>query len=127
MYEEILQLVKEHLTNDPGVSATVPAEKADSVHEEVAQQINTGIQNPASLLGEGGITSLLSGGMGANNPIVSNLVNNLVVKCGLSPEAGGAITAALPSLLQKVVSHGSGGDSPFGGLGGLAKGLGGLF
>ena len=127
MYEEILQLVKEHLTNDPEVSATVPAETADSVHEEIAQQIHAGIQNPTSLLGEGGITSLLSGGMGANNPIVSNLVNNLVAKCGLSPEAGGAITAALPGLLQKVVSHSSGGDSPFGGLGGLTKGLGGLF
>jgi hypothetical protein len=124
MYEEILQLVKEHLTNNPEVAATVPAEQADSVHQEIAEQIHTGLQNPASLLGEGGITSLLSGGMGASNPIVSNLVNNLVAKCGLSPEAGGAITAALPGLLQKVVSHASGSDSPFGGL---TKSLGGLF
>lgn len=127
MYEEILQLVKEHLTSDPQVSATIPPEKADDVHREIADQIHTGIQNPAALLGEGGIASLLSGGLGSGSPIVSNLVNNLVSKCGLSAEAGSAITAALPGLLQKVMSHGGSGDSPLGGLGGLAKGLGGLF
>lgn len=123
MYEEILQLVKEHLTSDPQVAATIPAEKADDVHREIATQINTGVQNPAALLGEGGIASLLSGGLGAGNPIVSNLVNNLVSKCGLSPEAGNAITAALPGLLQKVLNHPSAGESPLGGLGGFAKGL----
>ena len=127
MYEEILQLVKEHLSNDPQVAATIPAEKADDVHQEIASQINTGIQNPAALLGEGGIASLLGGGLGSGSPIVGNLVNNLVSKCGLSPEAGSAITAALPGLLQKVLTHGSAGDSPLGGLGGFAKGLGNLF
>ena len=127
MYEEILQVVKEHLSNDPEVSATVPAEQADSVHREIADQIHTGLQNPTALLGEGGITSLLSGGLGSGNPMVSNLVNNLVSKCGLSAEAGSAITAALPGLLQKVVSQGSGGNSALGGLGGFAKGLGDLF
>jgi hypothetical protein len=127
MYEEILQLVKEHLTSDPQVAATVPAEKADDVHQEIASQINTGIQNPAALLGEGGIASLLSGGLGSNSPIVGNLVNNLVSKCGLSPEAGSAITTALPGLLQKVLAHASGGNFSSGGLGGFAKGLGDLF
>lgn len=127
MYEEILQLVKEHLTNDPQVTATIPAEKADDVHREIAGQINTGIQNPAALLGEGGIASLLSGGLGSGSPIVSNLVNNLVSKCGLSPEAGSAITAALPGLLQKVLTHGSTGDSSSNSLGGFVKGLGNFF
>ena len=126
MFDDILKIVQEHLGNDPEVAATLPPEQADSVHREVAEQIHTGIQNPAALLGEGGISSLLSGGPGANNPIVGNLVNNLVVKCGLSPEAGSAITAALPGLLQKVLSHGSGSDFPFGGFGGLSKGLGGF-
>lgn len=127
MYEEILQIVKEHLSSDPQVSATIPTEKADDVHKEVADQINNGIQNPAALLGEGGIASLMSGGLGAGSPIVSNLVNNLVSKCGLSAEAGSAITAALPGLLQKVLGHVTGGNFSSGGLGGFAKGLGGLF
>src|SRR6202012_1081699 len=108
MYEEILQLVKEHLTSDPAVAATIPAEKADDVHREIADQIHTGIQNPAALLGEGGLASLVSGGLGSGSPIVGNLVNNLVSKCGLSPEAGSAITSALPGLLQKVLTHGGG-------------------
>ena len=124
MYEEILALVKEHLTSDPQVAATVPADKADDVHKEIADQIHTGIQNPAALLGEGGIASLMSGGLGSGSPIVTNLVNNLVSKCGLSPEAGSAITAALPGLMQKVLGHVSGGGFASGGLGGFAKGLG---
>lgn len=127
MYEEILQLVKEHLTSDPQVAAAIPAEKADDVHQEIAGQINSGLQNPAALLGEDGIASLLSGGLGSGSPIVGNLVGNLVSKCGLSPEAGNAITAALPGLLQKVVAHAGAGGFASGGLGGLAKGLGDLF
>ncbi len=122
MFDEILQLVKEHLGNDPQVAATVPAEKADSVHREVAEQINTGLQNPTALLGEGGIASLLSGGPGSGNPIITNLVNGLVSKCGLSAEAGSAITASLPGLLQKVLSRGgSEGGGLLGGLGGFSK------
>jgi hypothetical protein len=136
MYEEILQIVKEHLTNNPEVAATIPEEQADSVHREIADQIHTGIQNPAallgeggiaSLMGEGGIASLMSGGPSSANPIVSNLVGNLVSKCGLSPEAGNAISAALPGLLQKVMSHEGVGNTFLGGLGGFSSGLGGLF
>lgn len=106
MFDQILQLVKGHMGNNPQVSSAVPAENEDAVHQEIASHINNGLQNQASQQGGiGGILSSLSGNLTSNNPIASaiegGLVGSLASKFGLPPAATGAIAAALPGLLQK--------------------------
>lgn len=110
MFDQILQLVKEHLGNNPQVASTIPQEKADAVHEEIATHITNGLQgqNPLSGLSGGGggflsnIVSSLGSGNLLTNALEGGLVSSLGSKLGLSPAATGAIAAALPGLLQKV-------------------------
>ncbi|HVU55712.1 MAG TPA: hypothetical protein VHD83_11700 [Puia sp.] len=120
MFEQILQAVKEHIGNDPHLSAAIPAEHTDAVHEAIATHIHETMQGqtPASestgglgnLGGLGNIgggilsnieNSLASGGIGTS-AITGGLVGALTGKLGLSPAITGAIAAALPGLLQKL-------------------------
>jgi hypothetical protein len=106
MFEQILQLVKEHLGNNPQVASTIPAEKADAVHEEIATHITNGLQGQAAPSGGGGLLSNIVSSLGSGNLLTSalegGLVSSLASKLGLPPAATGAIAAALPGLLQKV-------------------------
>ncbi len=109
MFDQILQLVKEHMGSTPEVSSAIPAENADAVHQEIATHINNGLQNQAAQQGGvGGLLSSLSGNLTSNNPVASaiegGLVGSLASKFGLSPMVTGAITAALPGLLQKFAN-----------------------
>jgi hypothetical protein len=145
MFDQILNLVKDQLGNNPQVSSAIPAGQEDAVHQEIASHVANGLQSQAtSAGGAGGLLSMLSGGIGSGSPITSaiegGLVGSLGTKFGLPPMATGAIAAALPGLLQKfahkandpndssitadsITSAFSGGGSG-GGLGGM---LGGLF
>jgi hypothetical protein len=106
MFDQVLQTVKDHLGNNPEISAAIPAEQQDAVHQEIANHVTNGIQNHlATQGGGGGLLSMLQGGIASGSPVVSaiegGLVGSLGSKFGLSPMVTGAIAAALPGLLQK--------------------------
>ena len=145
MFDQVLQMVKDHMGGNSQLSSAIPAGQEDAVHQEIASHITNGLQNQASSSGGvGGLLSMLSGGVSSGSPITSaiegGLVGSLGTKFGLPPLATGAIAAALPGLLQKfankandpndssitsdnITSAFSGGGSG-GGLGGM---LGGMF
>jgi hypothetical protein len=106
MFDQIKQLVEEHLGNNPEVSSNIPDDKKNDVYSEVAGHVTNGIQNHASAQG-GGILSMLEGAISSNSPLVNaiegGLVGSLAGKFGLPAAATGAIAASLPGLLQKFV------------------------
>jgi hypothetical protein len=96
MFDEILQTVKEHLNNNPQISSTIPADKQDAVHNEIADHITNGLQqHTASQSSFGGLLSSLEQQMAAGgtltNAIEGGLVSSLASKFGLSPMITGAI------------------------------------
>lgn len=106
MFDQILQMVKDHIGGNPQVANAIPAGQEDAVHQEIANHINNGLQTQAASGGGiGGMLSQLSGGLQSGNPIVNaiegGLVGSLGSKFGLPAGATGAIAAALPGLLQK--------------------------
>jgi len=106
MFDQILQLVKDHMGNDPQVSSTIPADQQEAVHNEIATHVTNGLKSGASIQGgAGGLLSMLQSGMASGSPVVTaiegGLVGSLASKFGLSPAITGAIAAALPGLLQK--------------------------
>jgi len=139
MFDQILQMVKDHIGGDPQASAAIPAEHADAVHHEIASQITSGLQNQAaSQGGSGGLLSMLTGAMGSGSPITSaiegGLVGSLGTKFGLPAAATGAIAAALPGILQKFAHKANDPndssitpDSITSSVSGAKGGLGGLF
>jgi len=107
MFDEILKMVKDHLGNNPEVSS-LPADQQDAVHNEVASQMTDALKNQASAQGgAGGLLSMLQNSLTSGSPVVhaieGGLVGGLLGKFGLSPTIAGAVTAALPGLLQKFV------------------------
>lgn len=106
MFDQIFDLVKEHLGNNPQVANTIPANQTDEINKEVASHIDNGIKNGAATHGGiGDLLSSLAGGATSGSPVTSaiegGLVNSLASKFGLPPAASGAIAAALPSILAK--------------------------
>ncbi|MEO6819998.1 MAG: hypothetical protein ABI204_09745 [Ginsengibacter sp.] len=105
MFDEILQMVKEHLAGNPAI-ANLPTDQADAVHNEIASHIaNATAQSPA----EGGgifdsLKNAIGGGGNITSAIEGSLVSSLGSKFGLSPSITGAIAGALPGLLQKFAN-----------------------
>ena len=58
MFDQILDLVKDHLGNNPEIASQIPDDKKEEVHKEVASQITSGIKDQAAQ--QGGIGGLLS-------------------------------------------------------------------
>lgn len=115
MFDQILDLVKEHLGNNPEVSAAIPADQQDAIHNEIANHLNNAVTSqPADGGGGmfGGILSKIEGGMSSGSPVASaiegGLVSSLASKFGLPPSVTGAIAGALPGLLQKYTSRTAG-------------------
>ena len=107
MFDEILKMVKDHLGNNQEVSS-LPADQQDAVHHEVATQVTNELKNQASAQGgAGGLLSMLQNSLTSGSPVVhaieGGLVGGLLGKFGLSPTIAGAVTAALPGLIQKFV------------------------
>ena len=123
MFDDVLQLVKEHLGNNPEVAQAIPPEQADAIHQEIATHVTNGLQGqtpPAEaggLFGAGGIGGVTSGGLLSSlenslasgniltSAISGGLVASLASKFGLPPAATGAIAAALPGLMQKLTQR----------------------
>ncbi|HEX8461382.1 MAG TPA: DUF937 domain-containing protein [Segetibacter sp.] len=106
MFDQILDLVKQQMGSNPQVSSAIPADQADDVHKEIATHITNGLATQASASGGvGGLLSQLQNGMSSGNPITNaiqgGLASSIGSKFGLSPMVTGAISAALPGLLQK--------------------------
>ncbi|HET7897181.1 MAG TPA: DUF937 domain-containing protein [Flavisolibacter sp.] len=106
MFDQILDMVKQHVGDNPEVKSAVPAGQEEAVHQEVAKQVASGLAAQAQQ--QGGVGELLSklqGGLTSNSPITNaiegGVVSSLASKFGLPPAVTGAIAAALPSLLQK--------------------------
>jgi uncharacterized protein YidB (DUF937 family) len=148
MFDQILDLVKQHVGTDPQAGAAIPASQADAVHKEIANHVTNGLASHASSQGGvGGLLSMLQGGAASGNPVSSaiqgGLASSLGSKFGLPPMVTGAISAALPGILQKFahkaadpndnsITHDSitkslSGLGGGGGLGNLGGGLGNLF
>ena len=112
MFDEILNLVKEHLGNNPEISSAIPAGQEDAVHKEIATHVTnslSGNQPAAESSGFGGLLSKLessvaSGGTTAS-AIEGGLVSSLASRFGLPPSVTGAIAGALPGLLQKYMAN----------------------
>lgn len=111
MFDQILDLVKQHLGNNPQIASAIPPGQENEVHNEIASQITNGLANQASGQGGvGGLLSMLQGG-GSGSPVSSaiegGLVSSLASKFGLPPSVTGAISSALPGVLQKFASKAS--------------------
>jgi hypothetical protein len=110
MFDQILQLVKEHLNNNPQLAGNIPPEQADDIHREIATHINNGLQEQPAPVAQGASGSVLSqlenslaSGNIATSAITGGLVGSLAGKFGLPPLITGAIAAALPGLMQKFM------------------------
>ncbi len=106
MFDQILDLVKQHVGSNPQISSAIPAGQAGEVHNEIATHITNGLASQASAQGgAGGLLSMLQGGISSGSPITSaiegGLASSIGSKFGLPPMVTGAISAALPGLLQK--------------------------
>jgi hypothetical protein len=107
MFDEILNLVKEHMGNNPAIAAAIPAGQEDAVHQEIATHLANSVT--ASQTGGGGLlgglVSKLESSVAEGGPVTSaiegGLVNSLTTKFGLPPSITGAIAGALPGILQK--------------------------
>jgi len=118
MFDDILNLVKEHLGNNPQISSAIPEDQADDVHREIATHVTNNLNNqPANQnSGFGGMfsnleNSVASGGM-LTSAIEGGLVSSLASKFGLSPMITGAIAGALPGILQKYMAKKTQGNMP---------------
>ena len=139
MFDQILNLVKEHLGSNPQVASAIPADKADAVHQEVASQITDNLKNQAGAQGGiGGLLSKFTGGVESGSTVTSaitgGLAGSLASKFGLPPAVIGAISGAVPGLLQKFAhkamdpnDNSISLDSIKGSLSGAAGGLGNMF
>jgi hypothetical protein len=135
MFEQILELVKDHIGNDPQIAQHIPPEQADAVHQAIAEHVTNTLQSqptqePATqsplgglgaLTGQGGLSALTAQGglsglvsqftnsLQSGSPIAAaiegGLVGTLGSRFGLGPAATGAIAAALPGLLQRMTAH----------------------
>jgi hypothetical protein len=108
MFDQILDLVKEHLNNDQQVAQQIPADKTNEVHREVAAHVDSGIKEQAAKSGIGGLLSSLAGQLSSGNTVTNAIQGGLVAtlgsKLGLPPAATGAIAAALPGILSKFAN-----------------------
>lgn len=139
MFDQILNLVKEHLGNNPQVAGAIPADKADAVHQEIASHVTDNLKSGAGI--QGGIGDLLSkftGGVESGSPVTSaitgGLAGSLASKFNLPPAVVGAISGAIPGILQKFAQKATDPndqsislDSITKSISGGAGGLGGMF
>jgi hypothetical protein len=109
MFDQLLQLVKDHVGTAPLAAAGIPPEQTDAVHQEIASHLSQGLQNQAAAQGGAeNLLSMLSSSLQSGNLLTSSitggLVGSLASKFGLPPAVTGAIAASLPGLLQRFAN-----------------------
>ena len=110
MFDQILALVKEHFSTNPQIAAAIPAGKEDEVHNEIATHVTNALTNHTPEAGGfGGLLSTFENSIAAGGPVVNaiegGLLSSLSSKFGLSPSITGAISGALPGILQKFAAN----------------------
>jgi hypothetical protein len=118
MFDQILALVKEHMANNPEIAAAIPAGQEDAVHNEIASHVvntlatQTAAAAATTAPASGGLGGLLSGlenSIAAGGPLVNaiegGLLSSLTSKFGLPPSITGAISGALPGIMQKFANN----------------------
>lgn len=136
MFDKIMGLVKDQVTNSIGSIPGIPADKKAQTIETTASSLMDGLKQHAV---GGGLQSLLGGG-GAPSGLSSGVVSALTQKVGLSPAIAQSVVAAVipavMSLFKKKIADpkepGFNLESLVGGLtggsgGGLMGAIGGLF
>src|ERR671926_35946 len=98
MFDQILDLVKQHIGNNPQVAQAIPPGQQEEVHREVANQVTSGLaQQAVAQGGVGGLLAQLQAGLASGSPVTNafegGLVSSLASKFGLPPAATGAIAA----------------------------------
>lgn len=105
MFDKVLDLVKQHIANDPEISELVPPGQQEDVNREVASGVNEGVKDSFTSGGIGGMLSSLTGGAGGGDmsaSIAKAVAERLHGKFGLSPEAIQKISSAIPGIIQKL-------------------------
>ena len=112
MFEQILQLVKDHIGNDPTIAQHIPPEQADAVHQAIAEHVTNTLQSqptegpatqsplggPGTPTGQGGLAGglggLTQGGLGG---LVSQFTNSLQSGSPLAAAIEGGLVGTLGS------------------------------
>jgi hypothetical protein len=121
MFEQILQLVKDHIGNDPNIAQHIPPEQADAVHQAIAEHVTNTLQSqptegPAAQsplgglgapTGQGGLATGLGGltqgglgnltGQGGLGSLVSQFTNGLQSGSPLAAALEGGLVGTLGS------------------------------
>ncbi len=135
MFEQILELVKDHIGNDPQIAQHIPPEQADAVHQAIAEHVTNTLQNqsqptenPATqtplgaltgqggLGAQGGLGGLMQGGLGglvsqftsglqAGNPLAAAIEGGLVGTLGSKFGLGPAATGAIAAALPGLLQR----------------------
>lgn len=105
MLDKVLDLVKQHISNNPEIAKLVPPGQQEDVNKEVASGVSDGLKNSFTSGGIGGMLSSLTGGAGNNDMsenIAKAIAERLQGKFGLSPEVIQKISTAIPGIIQKL-------------------------
>jgi hypothetical protein len=78
MFDQILDLVKQHLSENPEIASQIPDDKKDDVHQEIASQITNGIKSQATSGGIGGLLSSLQNSVASGGTLTSSIEGGLV-------------------------------------------------
>ena len=112
MFDQLLQIVKDHLSNGTDLASSIPGEHSDAIHQEIADTIHNHMDNST----DGEFTSLLSGNS-ISSEVTQGLVQKLTEKFNLSPEIANTIAAQVPGMIGKVLNNksepGTGGTGNF--------------
>lgn len=108
MFEQILELVKDHIGNDPQIAQHIPPEQADAVHQAIAEHVTNTLQsqgqpteNPATqsplgglgaLTGQGGLGGLTQSGLGG---LAQGGLGGLVSQFTSGLQSGSPLAAAI--------------------------------
>jgi uncharacterized protein YidB (DUF937 family) len=109
MFENLLDLVKQHAGNAIIDNPAIPNERNDEAVEAASSSIFDGLKNAASGGNISDIMHMFSGGGDAgNNALSQNIqggfIQNLMDKFGLDKNAAGGIASSLiPTVLNKLV------------------------
>lgn len=138
MFENLLNLVKEHAGDAIINNPVIPNEHNNAAISETTNGIVSALKSEAAGGNLQGILSMFQGGNAANSPVAkaisSNVAGNLMNKFGIdSSQAGNIVQTMLPGVLNSLVNKTNDtSDSSFNlqdiisKVGGNAGGLGGM-
>ena len=109
MFENLLNLVKEHAGPAIVDNPAIPNQHNDAAIKEATSGIMDQLKSTVASGGIGQLTSMFSGGNTASNPLVQNIsssvAKNLASKFGISPEqANNIVQSLIPKVMGAFVS-----------------------